>query len=115
MSEAQHTPGPWKGKRIGFATFIYSDGQPNIAAVHNNDSTEGQANAALIVAAPEMLDALEMAEAFISNELETREDGFLPYPSADESEYIAEAKSALNAVRAAIAKSVCAEDSRRAS
>ena len=58
MSEAKHSPAPWSDKRLGFATFIYSDAQPNIAAVHANDSIEGQSNARLIVAAPELLAAL---------------------------------------------------------
>lgn len=60
MSEVKHTPGPWKKSRIGFCSFIYSDDQPNIAAVHSNDSVEGQANADLIIAAPALLAALKL-------------------------------------------------------
>lgn len=58
MEITKHTQGPWKGKPLGFATFIYSDEQPNIAAVHGNDSAEGKANARLIAAATDLLEAL---------------------------------------------------------
>lgn len=54
-----HTPGPWHTVGpVGAATWIKSDTRPNIAAVHGAATEVGQANARLIAAAPELLDAL---------------------------------------------------------
>lgn len=65
---AQHTTGPWK-RRKGFSsgtTEIYAN-NPNVKkpfrpcdfAVVESDTKEGRANARLIAAAPDLLDALD--------------------------------------------------------
>lgn len=66
MSAAQHTPGPWSvdpiddldahilGKPNGFCADIIAD-------VKSFDLDEGQANARLIAAAPDLLEALKGA------------------------------------------------------
>ncbi|QEL18751.1 hypothetical protein PX52LOC_05788 [Limnoglobus roseus] len=64
MTKATHTPGPWRvdsgmgslsyvraksGELVASCTWMHSDGKP----------IEAQANARLIAAAPDLLDALE--------------------------------------------------------
>lgn len=56
----QHTPGPWVHNGQGDIT--HSDEQP-IAFVNFTAYAEGQSNARLIAAAPELLAALEKAAA----------------------------------------------------
>ena len=71
MSKLQHTPGPWKACKRGDysedfdkqSQIIIGD-EMRICAVHSYD-IEGEANARLIAAAPEMLEAL-IFEAKIS-------------------------------------------------
>lgn len=50
----EHTPGPWKGKDI----FFYAQDIIGICATFADDKTEAKANARLIAAAPDMLNAL---------------------------------------------------------
>lgn len=70
VEEIMHTPGPWN---VGLtlpegAIRIECDGGPFIASVRfsaNRDEREAQANASLIAAAPELLEALaSMVEMF---------------------------------------------------
>ena len=68
MSEHKHTPGPW-ATREGFsddtieiyqkeATFEWPC-RPNELAIVEAEDAEGRANARLIAAAPELLEALQ--------------------------------------------------------
>ena|ERR1700722_15536937 len=50
------------------------------------------------------LPALKLAEKFIAEELETREQSYLPEPNSSEEDYLTDARSALEAVQSAIAK-----------
>jgi hypothetical protein len=57
----KHTPGPWQAKAGLSRWNVTTTGQPrtfNIAAI-NTDRPEQAANARLIAAAPELLEALE--------------------------------------------------------
>jgi hypothetical protein len=70
----KHTPGPWKARK-GFDSEtievfapnskIKKPFQPTDLAVVQADSREGKANARLIAAAPELLEALEEAETYL--------------------------------------------------
>jgi hypothetical protein len=63
---AKHTPGPWKqGSSDEDACVVYSSDDHIIAGCEGIDFDEGteNANARLIAAAPELLEALELAEA----------------------------------------------------
>lgn len=51
-----------------------------------------------------LLEALNVALAFVEKERECRESSYLPGPSADEEPYLIEATNAENVIRAAIAK-----------
>lgn len=60
---SKHTPGPWKvGPHIDDSVhgcgFIVESGGPNICITDYDDATD-MANAPLIAAAPELLEALE--------------------------------------------------------
>jgi hypothetical protein len=71
-NKPKHTPGPWKHEIIsdnyGTGCFISSEKRDTIAeiyAVKDTAGLEGEANAALIAAAPEMLEALKaVAKAY---------------------------------------------------
>ncbi len=68
MSEQKHTTGPWFTKREGFST-VYVEARlrqgviQEVAACGSTEAGQEQqeANARLIAAAPELLEALEMA------------------------------------------------------
>lgn len=60
MSKAKHTPGPWSvSERLGFGWLIH----PNVAVAYGGEGSgkqdEGEHNAHLIAAAPELLEALK--------------------------------------------------------
>jgi hypothetical protein len=65
VSELKHTPGPWETKPtlLCDAVRIFS-GDIYLAAVTNSDFTlkQNQANANLIAAAPDLLEALERVQ-----------------------------------------------------
>lgn len=74
----KHTPGPWEAQppRLGAAITIYAGDTP-IATTASNTSPltmemhrrgEIKANARLIAAAPELLEALQMALVYIDGE-----------------------------------------------
>lgn len=54
MSNAQHTPGPWKV--VTFGMVVESADGVRVCETH---ATDREANARLIAAAPELLEALE--------------------------------------------------------
>ena len=65
MSDTKHTPGPWKANFvISGAAYIFG-GDRNFARVFNEwqDEANREANARLIAAAPEMLEALYIVDA----------------------------------------------------
>lgn len=65
MSNAQHTPGPWKINKTGSENFIgiSADGHYSLADVWMIDDgvtrEQMEANARLIAASPELLEALK--------------------------------------------------------
>lgn len=65
MSTAKHTPGPWKLSDEGQYNLVWSDELKDyVASVHVYDSkghlyANADANAALISAAPDLLEALQ--------------------------------------------------------
>lgn len=67
---AEHTPGPWTVERDGQGNIVIGAPKPNddarylwIAEVTPSNNGEHEANARLIAAAPEMLEALRNAFA----------------------------------------------------
>lgn len=66
----KHTPGRWKNDgRLGYAHWIRSATGAQIATVYGERVTpESEANAALIVAAPDLLDALKDLLAAVEND-----------------------------------------------
>lgn len=94
MTTTKHTPGPWDICRVN-VLMIYADNGLRIADCQCDDQPDmpeeqEEANAVLIAAAPEMLDALDMCAEVLA-ELARLDDGT---PSV----------SALSMARAAIAK-----------
>lgn len=63
---ADHTPGPWHVAKGGLGREIRADDGPFIASVYDHTFTYGErnANAHLIAAAPELLDAARAALAY---------------------------------------------------
>jgi hypothetical protein len=91
-----HTPGPWEARWPKFDALILDAAERVIASVSFNDhaDTECEANAHLLAAAPELLDALKnlipLAE-YAPDELGTAKEA-------------AEAKNQIELARVAIAK-----------
>jgi hypothetical protein len=94
MLNTQHTPGPWKvhteGKKTGILT---SDNVDHVATVHNLYRQE--ANARLIAAAPELLEALAV---------------FLAQYASHSTDPDREARPEIKLARAAIAKATTPND-----
>ena len=69
MTQQEHTAGPWffspEHRPNHYGCNIAAETGENIATVHNgeNDNKETIANARLIAAAPELLEALDRIEA----------------------------------------------------
>ena len=75
----KHTPGPWKarGSQVTASCLAYSNSRPNQVCYVELDGTpdgEVKANAALIAAAPEMLEALKAVEKRVCCTEETCND-----------------------------------------
>ena len=69
--KTQHTPGPWTHKATAslgpqYAVYGESDRTGRDVAVVYNNGNEAEANARLIAAAPELLEALEKAADWLS-------------------------------------------------
>ena len=63
-----HTPGPWAYRQddTGEDEFVVvSGGRPYVATVHGGARDWTEHNARLIAAAPELLEALELADAML--------------------------------------------------
>jgi hypothetical protein len=61
---SKHTPGPWRYEEFGPNVIIKATKNPMLSVVHSlyHESREQmEANACLIAAAPELLEALEIA------------------------------------------------------
>ena len=57
---SKHTPGPWQWTQHFDPTIsIYKDGFGQIARLYDSSAGTGKANARLIAAAPDLLDALQ--------------------------------------------------------
>lgn len=74
MSKAKHTPGPWSvSERLGFGWLIH----PNVAVAYGGEGSgkqdEGEHNAHLIAAAPEMLATLRKLEYWLDTDPEVIE------------------------------------------
>lgn len=105
MNEARFTPGPWlSAGPVGYSTGILAEGGWIALAYGQDTNPQCADNVALITAAPEMYAALKLAESFIADESATREQSCLPEPNEDEEGYLESASTALDTVRAAIAK-----------
>lgn len=65
--KAKHTPAPWEVNNLEEAeTVFYIGGQSgSIASAWNKGGGEGEANARLIAAAPDLLEALILAYSFM--------------------------------------------------
>jgi hypothetical protein len=63
MNTTQHTPGPWVYDSFGHTSFAFNDNREDYSAriewAPDMGDEEVDANARLIAAAPEMLDALQ--------------------------------------------------------
>lgn len=68
---SKHTPGPWQWTQHFDPTIsIYKDGFGQIARLYDSSAGTGKANARLIAAAPDLLDALiEIVSADDAHEL----------------------------------------------
>lgn len=63
MGMSKHTPGPWKAVPTAFGPIdiVVSDGR-DIVTVYGGGTGNKEANARLIAAAPDMLEALKQAQ-----------------------------------------------------
>lgn len=71
MSELKHTPGPWES----FKGNIYGKGMQRISSVTNFGNNQ-DANAKLIAAAPEMLEALHKFKQDFEEKGEAKDTDF---------------------------------------
>ncbi len=66
MSKSKHTPGPWGCIDTSYHAYDYRltkpDGSPLPLSIEGNDHSEQRANARLIAAAPDLLEALKQCE-----------------------------------------------------
>lgn len=79
MSEVKHTPGPWEVSK-GFHKNRIADSDDAAIGYALGSNDEAEANARLIAAAPEMLEALYEAEEYFDNRADADNDetGFVP-------------------------------------
>ena len=69
---SKHTPGPWQWTQHFDPTIsIYKDGFGQIARLYDSSAGTGKANARLIAAAPDLLDALQSIIEDIDSEFGT--------------------------------------------
>jgi hypothetical protein len=95
---AKHTPGPWEFVPAGNTPVVQQAGIFPHGFICNVASLNFVADARLIAAAPDMLEALKKAEQFIRNGIEL---GYIRMPEADT---LDTAHDTPPMVRAAIAK-----------
>lgn len=82
MSENKHTPGPWKyQENSDVYTHIVRHGDDRFLCNLGQDTSgRAEADARLIAAAPEMLEALKRAQTFIGNGIEL---GYIKMPDIE--------------------------------
>ena len=93
MTETKHTPGPWNWSRwpselIGGSLSVYQIG-PMRAVIYDDwrpradgiSEEENEANARLIAAAPELLEACKAAREFALEEIDLLCEGGVQVPS----------------------------------
>ena len=69
---SKHTPGPWQWtQHIDPTISIYKDGFGQIARLYDSSAGTGKANARLIAAAPDLLEALQSIIEDIDSEFGT--------------------------------------------
>lgn len=83
------------------AEIFIDDADGHTVCVPIARTAEGRRDCArLLAASPELLEAHKKAEAFVADELNVRQQSFMP----EGSPYIEEAKNVLNLIEAAISK-----------
>lgn len=109
MTKAQHTPGPWRIGDAGQTVFGPKSDQPSpitIATLPGETprvaTSERKANACLIAAAPELLEALQRLLWKAQDQLYALKNSRNNY--TDSSEYVSQLKDYINNARAAITK-----------
>lgn len=98
MGERKHTPGPWELVPAGNTPVVQRAGIFPHGFICSVESLNFVADARLIAAAPDMLEALKKADQFIRNGIEL---GYIQMPDADTPDT---AHDTPPMVRAAIAK-----------
>jgi len=63
---AQHTPGPWRSNDFSSSVYGYIFGDSQAVCRVFLDGDECEANARLIAAAPDLLEALKLADLLLS-------------------------------------------------
>lgn len=73
-----HTPAPWRINRYGQEQILHTEphGRVYIICTLTNHKEQGQADAALIAAAPELLDALHVAKAIIDKDIDLTDEDY---------------------------------------
>jgi hypothetical protein len=134
VSEAKHSAGPWIADKSCLGRYYVEARNVDTTLRFDCDLISGytyggnertsdeemKANARLMAASPDMLDALRLAESFILIELGCRVMSSDPEPTQEEYVDIADAEKVLDSIREAIDKSggdslemfclICAED-----
>ena len=116
MARLIPTRGPWiagctaPDKTLKILGAPKRNGGRRVIAIVCGDDIRSEADAALLAAAPKLLQALRTAKKFIADELETREASMLLDPSESESEYISDAVNALAIVTTAIRQAEVRDD-----
>ena len=103
-----HTPGPWFAHLNGDGSFCIKSGRdydasPTLASRNKwkSNAAESEANAGLIAAAPDLLEALEESLALNVNWSETAEDDHLRHLS-EYKRVIEQAKEAIRRARVVV-------------
>jgi hypothetical protein len=101
MSELTKERWHYQEESDAYTHIVRGPSNEHIVQLSQDTSGKAEGRARLMAAAPELLEALRKAEAFIEDELSVRKTSYLP----EGSPYIDEAQTVLNLVAAAIAKS----------
>lgn len=83
-TQPTHTPGPWHINKIGRGYGVFTQDTHQVAGIIGLTSERDEANARLIAAAPELLEAAKKLSALL-HELHKEEDPeYLPAPELDD-------------------------------
>jgi len=103
--DTKHTPGPWRAERMDIWPGVKTPGSALVAQVHfREDQEEGEANARLIAAAPELLAAIQPLRDALARAVGGFELAVRGCPVRDMTETIHEARAADKQAAAALAK-----------